>query len=72
VVEKDFLYPGHTGPAADMIYPEDLSLNGAFFIKDAVNDVIEKVLESGGDVEFVENGVLADYGRVALIEYFSD
>jgi hypothetical protein len=39
-----------------------------FETKDVVGDIIEKVLESGGDVEFVEE--LKDYNRIALIEYY--
>ena len=40
------------------------------FLKDAVDDVIEKVLASGGDVEFVDEGLLNMYGHIALIEYY--
>ena len=28
------------------------------YIRDVVDDLIEKVLEDGGDVEFVDNGML--------------
>jgi hypothetical protein len=30
--------------------------------------MIEKVLENGGDVEFVNNGLLSDYYEIALIK----
>jgi hypothetical protein len=70
VVEKDFMYPAHQGPQPDSIYEEDLSLNNPFYIKDAVDVVMEKVLAAGGDVEFVGNGALRDYGGIALIRYF--
>lgn len=72
VVEKDFMYPGHLGPSADDIYQEDISLNRPFYIKDAVDEVIEKVLESGGAVEFVDNGSLDNYEHIALVEYYSN
>ena len=39
-------------------------------IKDAVDDIIEKVLASGGDVEFVDDGILNNYGRIALVLYY--
>ena len=40
------------------------------YIKDAVDTLIEKVLENGGDVEFVEPGMLKDYNHLALIQYY--
>ncbi|MDR3693643.1 hypothetical protein [Mucilaginibacter sp.] len=72
VVEKDFMYPAHLGLSADSIYQEDISLNRPFYIKDAVDEVIEKVLESGGEVEFVDNGSLNNYEHIALVEYYSN
>ena len=35
-----------------------------------IDDIIEKVLESGGDVEFVESGLLNEYHHIALIHYY--
>ncbi len=70
IVEKDFMFPAHEGPRPDAIYEEDLSLNHPFYIKDAVDDVMEKILEGGGDIEFVENGALKNYGRIALIRFY--
>ena len=40
-----------------------------FLIEDVVDDIIEKVLESGGDVEFVEDGLLKSYMHIGLIKY---
>ncbi len=56
VVEKDLNYPAHGNS-------EDTAPT-----KDVVDDIIEKVLESGGDVEFVDE--LKDYNHIALIEYY--
>ena len=70
LVEKNFIYPAHQGAEPDSISREDFSLNSPFYIKDAVDDVMEKVLESGGDVEFVGDGVLNQFGHIALIRYF--
>jgi len=56
VVEKDFNYPAVQDPADDT--PR----------RDMVDDIIEKVLESGGDVEFVDD--IKDYNHIALIEYY--
>lgn len=38
-----------------------------FFIKDEVDEIIDLVLEGGGDVEYVEENMLNDYGHIALI-----
>ena len=45
-------------------------LQNDFHIKDAVDDFIEMVLHSGGDVEFVDEGILNGYEHIALIEYY--
>ena len=42
--------------------------NEIFFIKDEVDDIIKKVFENGGDVEFIDDGALRSYGSIALIE----
>ena len=39
-------------------------------IKDGVDQVIEEVIESGGDVEFVADGTLRNYDQIALIKYY--
>lgn len=70
VVEKDFMYPAHRGKHTGSVYKEDFSLNDPFYVKDAVDDTMEKVLACGGDVEFVDTDVLKDYGHVALINYY--
>jgi len=70
VVEKDFVYPAYTVSNAGTISPQDINASNPFYIKDAVDDVMEKVLQNGGDVEFFENGVLKDYERIALIQYY--
>ena len=56
VVEKDFNYPVDHGSQHEVISA------------DIVDEIIERVLESGGDVEFVDE--LKDYNRIALIEYY--
>jgi len=67
VVEKDFVYPAHW---VDATYKTESILNKPFYIKDAVSEIIEKVLQNGGDAEFVENDILKDYGRIALIRNY--
>lgn len=70
LVEKSFVYAARQGAEPGIIYKEELPSEYPFYIKDAVDDVIQKVLENGGDVEFVDDGSLSDYGRIALIQYY--
>lgn len=70
VVEKNFIYPAHHSDVPEMIYRYEKENKNVFFIKDAVDDIIEKVISSGGDVEFVDEGLLKDYNKIALIEYY--
>jgi hypothetical protein len=70
IVEKNYIYPAHLGGDKDVIYNENHKAEKNFYIKDAVDDVIEQVFENGGDVEFVDPDVLKDYGRIALILYY--
>jgi Bacterial archaeo-eukaryotic release factor family 3 len=72
IVEKDFVFPARHGDRPDKIYSAGDITNHPFYIKDAVDDVMEKVLENGGDVEFVGNGTLNDYGHIALIQYYKN
>lgn len=70
VVEKNFMYPAEHGHKDNLIYKAVEPYNKFSYIKDAVDDVIEKVLESGGDVEFVDEGVLNEQDRIALIQHY--
>jgi ribosomal protein L7Ae-like RNA K-turn-binding protein len=38
-----------------------------FYITDAVDEIIESVLQRGGDVEFVDNGFLNEFKGIAMI-----
>ena len=53
----------------DLIDVSDIAVGG-LFIKDAVDDVIEKVIAGGGDVEFVDEGMLREWNRIVLIGYY--
>ena len=70
VVEKNYMYPAHHSDSPELIYRYEKENKNVFYIKDAVDDIIEKVLSSGGDVEFVDEGLLKDYDKIALIEYY--
>lgn len=70
VVEKNYMCSARHSGSEEIIYPEDGIATTPFNIKDAVDDIIEKVLENGGDVEFVDEGLLKDYGKIALLKYY--
>lgn len=71
VVEKNYMVAARHGSNEDLIEENELALTGnSLFIKDAVDDVVEKVLASGGDVEFVDEGLLQGYNHIALIEHY--
>lgn len=70
VVEKNYMYAAQHGSNGDSIYPTVEKYNHFSYIKDAVDDVIEKVLENGGDVEFVQQGLLDSYDHIALIQRY--
>lgn len=70
VVEKNYMYAAQNGSDKENIYPAIEPYNKFSYIRDAVDDVIEKVLLSGGDVEFVEENLLQSYHHIALIKFY--
>ncbi|MEY4702856.1 MAG: hypothetical protein RIR96_753 [Bacteroidota bacterium] len=70
VVEKSYRYEAeHTDSLTDIRGMEKENTT-PFYIKDAVDDIIEKVLMSGGSIEFVDDGMLIGYNHIALVEYY--
>ena len=70
VVEKNYQYAAQLGNGNDLLEELLEPYNKFSYIRDAVDDVMEKVLENGGDVEFVDAEVLKDYQHIALIQFF--
>jgi len=70
IIEKNFRCSGEQGCREDLINMPVDSYSRFSYVKDAVDDVIEKVLEDGGDVEFVEDGLLKDYRHISLIQHY--
>jgi hypothetical protein len=68
LLERNFTYEGELNADFAIQYYADLILNNAFYIKDAVDEIVEKVLENGGDIEFVDDDALVGYGRIALLQ----
>jgi hypothetical protein len=71
LVEKNYKCAGVIGANPEII---DVTKDGNAFnvMKDAVDEIIEQVMEHGGDVAFMEDGSLSKQGRIALIEYFKE
>jgi Bacterial archaeo-eukaryotic release factor family 3 len=70
IVEKDYTCSASLAGNPDTIEIQNDNTKNPFYIKDAVDDIIEKILENGGDVEFVENNTLSDNGHIALIKFY--
>jgi hypothetical protein len=70
IVEKNYMSPARYSIPEDALYVGPPEAENRFFIKDAVDDIIEKVLENGGDVEFVDEGILTKHAGIALIGYY--
>jgi oligoribonuclease NrnB/cAMP/cGMP phosphodiesterase (DHH superfamily) len=70
IVEKNYMYAAQHGGSADVIYKTAEPYNSFSYIRDAVDDVIEKVLEGGGEVEFVDEDILKNYQHIALVKYY--
>jgi hypothetical protein len=70
IVEKNYMYAAQHGGSEDVIYKASEPYSRFSYIKDAVDDVMEKVLGNGGDVEFVDEGMLKEYQQIALIQYY--
>ncbi len=68
VIEKKLLTHSEASQPSELFSRIDASGNEVFFIKDDLDDIIKKVLESGGDIELIDEGALKNYGAIALIE----
>jgi len=63
VLEKDYVVPSKKGK-------KKVTKSAIAYTDDIADDTIEKVLEYGGDLEFVENGMLDEYGKIVLIKRY--
>lgn len=69
VVEENFIGPVYNEVPPEGAYPFTHTTDDPYYMKDLVEDIIEKVLKDGGDVEFVKQGFLRDFQKIALIEF---
>ena len=70
VVEKEMLNYSHVPKTYAAFFKLDYVCNQVFFIKDEIDDIIRKVFEFGGNVEFVDDGLLKNYDHIALVENY--
>jgi hypothetical protein len=71
VVEKDFKVSGEQIQYGKIEFKETNTKHSFSEAQDAVDDAIELVLKNGGDVAFVDKGLLAAYNHIALIKFYS-
>lgn len=64
LVEEDFHFPGRVDENGVLVRAEDPAAPGV--MDDAVDEIIETVLNKQGRVVFVENGRLEEHRRIAL------
>jgi hypothetical protein len=70
LLERDYMYNAQQGGNKPVIYMPAKPYNKYSPVQDAVDDIIEKVLESGGDVEFADQDLLKNYQHIALVQYY--
>jgi hypothetical protein len=70
LVEKDYRQPAKYSDSGLELLPENEMLPSHNFISDVVDDIIEKVMLRGGDIQFVSNGALSQHQRLALVTYY--
>lgn len=68
LVEKKLVNHTGTSKTYKAFFKIDSAYDASFFIKDEVDEIIKNVFENGGDVEFVDDGLLEHYNSIALIE----
>ena len=69
VVEENYRYAAQLLESEDGLYTSKEPYHKYSHVRDAVDVIIEIVLENGGDVEFVEEGFMNNLKNIALIRY---
>lgn len=70
LVEKGYLY--NTYPEDDNVQDDKVARRYNKFsnVKIPIDEIIEKILENGGDVELISDGFLKEYNQMALIKEY--
>jgi hypothetical protein len=67
LVERDFVQSATISENGFSLVLDEVVAGSTRHIEDAVDDIIETVIKNGGDVQFVRNGRLDAYERIALV-----
>jgi hypothetical protein len=67
IVEQNFRKPAALNPGKSEIFTNAMD-KVPYPMQDAVDDIIEKVAESGGKIQFVSDDLLTDFRRIVLIK----
>lgn len=70
ILEENFIRSAIHSDVPGEVFTYDAE-KAHFPIQDALDDIIEMTLAAGGEVRFVEDGLLGKYRRVALIKYYA-
>jgi len=67
LVAENFQYQAAYAKPGEMIYNTTHGFSSFSYINDAIDEIIEKILDAGGDVEFVSEKIMKHYGHIVLM-----
>ncbi len=67
LLEENYKYSEIDTSNKEMIYTANKLYNRFSYLKNTVDEIIEKILEDGGDVDFVNKKIMEPYNHIALI-----
>jgi len=70
VIGKKFLRNAADSQMNNPFFKTDFTTNTDFFIKSEIDNIIKNVFEHGGDVAYLDDGLLKNYGELTLIEEY--
>lgn len=71
VVEKGYSAAGEHVADGKIVYKPTAESNEFHLANDVVDDVIERVLQSGGDVAFTDDGLLQQQQHIVLLKFYA-
>jgi len=70
LLEENFSYDGRKECSDGLAYGATKQYNAFSCTSDEADEVIEKVLQNGGDIAFAPERILKDYNHIALIKSY--
>ena len=67
LLEEDYQYGALDIINKEIVYTANNLYNRFSYLKNTVDEIIERILEDGGDVEFVSKKIMEPYDHIALI-----